>query len=910
MKGAQFTGTVKDAGTMEPVIGALIAVHGEGELKGRIYRTTTDFNGSFVVDKLHPGRYTAKVQYMGYQVSETTFAINGQGENVNQAFLLKTSHQRLNEVVVNAKQDGGSAHVARKIEKNADQIMNVVSAKAIEVSPDITVANVIQRVSGVSLERSNNGDGRFAIIRGMDKRYTYTLINGIKVPSPDNKNRYVPLDIFPAELMERIEVNKTLTPNMEADAIGGSINLVMKNAPDRFLISANAGSGYSQYFFDHSFMKFDKGAINDKSPLDLNGPGYNATSNDFSRGNLDFKKSTAAPYGIFGLTLGDRFLHHKLGVLVGGSYQHTSRGSENTFFKTMTSIKNTPLLQDIIARNLSSNLTRSAVHTKIDYQLNSKNEISLYGLYTNLQNVESRISSDTSLTSTRTGPGTGKVTTLSRSRYQTQYIANVSLQGKHNLLPALSIDWTGSYAKAGSKLPDWVELNTFSAASIENGAPYVSPATLQPFNRIWQHNTDKDLSGYLNVHYKPMVMGKRADFSVGGLYRHKTRENYFNTYTLEPVKTGNPATFPVFENIYHAQYKVANPNGNIDNALNYNSSEDILAYYAQLKFDIDRLQVIGGARVEETKQAFDTRQSDLFQGKTGKLTYTDLLPSIHLKYQLQADQQLRLSVYTAIARPNYFDLIPYVVTATDNFDEAGNPNLKHTTSTNFDLRYEWFPKVIDQFVAGVFYKDIHRPIEFMVNDKGQIQPMNLGNATNKGLELVGVKYFRQFGVSANYTFTLSSIKATGVKNNYNPITNTLNTPNQLIVPVERPLQGQSKHIANLTVFYKQPKAGLDLQLASVYTGSRIVQVSQFADLDYWQRGNVQLDFSAEKKLSEKFGVYIKLQNLLNNPSIVEIRSPYTTPVNGSVPLQKENHNLIVQKDIYGQSFLFGLRYRP
>src|SRR6202012_4989894 len=124
--------------------------------------------------------------------------------------------------------------------RRADIIQNSVSPRAIEISPDLSVANTAQRISGVSLERSTNGEGQYVIVRGMDKRYIYTLVNGIKIPSPDNKNRYVPLDIFPADMLERLEITKSLTPNMEGDAIGGAVNMVMKDAPTKFSINANA----------------------------------------------------------------------------------------------------------------------------------------------------------------------------------------------------------------------------------------------------------------------------------------------------------------------------------------------------------------------------------------------------------------------------------------------------------------------------------------------------------------------------------------------------------------------------------------------------------------------------------------------------------------------------------------------
>jgi outer membrane cobalamin receptor len=124
---------------------------------------------------------------------------------------METASKDLGEVTVRATASGSNDRDARRIEQNATQVMNIVSGRAIEVSPDLTVANVMQRVSGVSIERNSNGDGQYAILRGMDKRYNYTLVNGVKIPSPDNKYRYVPLDLFPADLLDRLEVYKTLT---------------------------------------------------------------------------------------------------------------------------------------------------------------------------------------------------------------------------------------------------------------------------------------------------------------------------------------------------------------------------------------------------------------------------------------------------------------------------------------------------------------------------------------------------------------------------------------------------------------------------------------------------------------------------------------------------------------------------
>ncbi len=181
----------------------------------------------------------------------------------------------LNEVAVTEHVSRETDAAARSAEKNANTTLNAVSAQSIAISPDVLISNVVSRVPGISIDRSNTGDAQHVIIRGMDKQYNTTLINGIKIPSPDNKNRYVPLDIFPAGLVDRLEVYKTLTPDMEGDASGGVVNMVMKTAPDKLVVNGEVGTGYSQIFIDRSFETFDRSTVNSQSPGEVH-PGQPA----------------------------------------------------------------------------------------------------------------------------------------------------------------------------------------------------------------------------------------------------------------------------------------------------------------------------------------------------------------------------------------------------------------------------------------------------------------------------------------------------------------------------------------------------------------------------------------------------------------------------------------------------------
>ena len=209
--------------------------------------------------------------------------------------------------------------------------MNVMAAKTIELSPDMTVANVLQRVSGISLEKSSQGEGKYPIIRGMDKRYNYTLVNGIKIPSPNDKNRYVPMDLFPAELLEKLEVTKALTPDMESDAIGGAMNLVMKNAPGNFFINANVSTGYGMSSASNDFRSFNTGNVMDLPPSRRYGTDYLATPNDFSFKIFDYTDRRPRPDFNAGVSVGNRFFGHRLGVVASVS-SRTVGGSINQLF--------------------------------------------------------------------------------------------------------------------------------------------------------------------------------------------------------------------------------------------------------------------------------------------------------------------------------------------------------------------------------------------------------------------------------------------------------------------------------------------------------------------------------------------------------------------------------------------------
>jgi outer membrane receptor protein involved in Fe transport len=904
--GATIKGIVTNNDTSDPLPGSHIKVSGASHIH------IADLEGKYHVKGLSDGTYTLTAYAEGFLPSDpiSITIINDSIYIVN--FSLTPKYRDLEGVHVKSKIDRESDKAAIRDEKNSDNIINVMSAQKMQLLPDITVANVLQRVSGVTVERTSTGDGRYAIIRGMDQRYNYTLVNGVKIPSPDNKYRYVPMDMFPSELLERLEVVKALTPSMEGDATGGAMNLIMKSAPDSLYISGNASTGMSQMIMDRGYSQFDVNSIALKSPAQSHGTEYHATPSDFNYTNFNYH--TIYPLNkMAGLSIGNRFLKKRLGVMLGGSYQDVYRGSSSMFFvpNSEPGPGNVPRFDDQLLREYSTRTVRTGVHAKIDYNFNRSHSISLYTVYMKMDEMQTRETIDTSLSLGRNGVGTGNVFLFSRSRYQQQSIYNSTLQGSHYLAPTFKVNWSAVYSIAKNNVPDWSEMETTNTVTKDS----ITPTTLKDMNRRWLSNTDRDLTGYLNFTYTPTLFGMPVEFMAGGLYRDKLRQNAYHEYVLTAVSVGGIQ--PTFDgNLGPEDYKFLSAQASMGSPVNpntYTSKEHIIAAYGQLKFELqNKLQILGGIRAEHTYQSFETVMPPTYAlGRAGTISYLDLLPSLHLRYRLNKKQNLRASYYKSICRPGFHEIIPYTINTGETFPEGGNPYLKHSVANNFDLRYELFPRGTEQLLIGVFYKNIQNPIEYSVVKSGTSsllsKPQNFGTAKIFGAEFTALKYWGNFGVSLNYTYIHSEITTNKLyaykDQNGNLVTKTDTTQT-------RPLQGQSPHLANISLLYKNRDKGLDLQIALVYTGKKIILVSGYLGLDYWQRGFAQLDFSAEKKIGKKFSVYCKVNNILNSPVIVEILQPnvYKT---GPYALsnQKRDDRILVQEDYYKQNYLIGLRYK-
>ncbi len=642
------------------------------------------------------------------------------------------------------------------------------------------------------------------------------------------------------------------------------------------------------------------------------------------------------------------FWNNKLGIIFGRKLHQNLYQGNNSFIVVQENTVgespniNTPnqetAFQSSENQQYSSQLNRLGAIASIDYKFDADNTIKLFGTYVQLDQYRVRETQEDTYGgySYQGYRGSFSFDDLTQTRTDLQNIYTVALSGKHNdLFKGFSLDWTAASSQATHKLPDMAEFDTnYGTSPIippnspnqptgNPSEPYASVATgiqntpvmVGNESREWLSNVDKDLDGYLNLHYKSdNIFNRKAEFSIGGMYRHKTRNNFEDKYTLSNTFISGTADPELYTSIPSSTFYFANtqdPYGSYQtSAQDYTFTENVSGIYGMVKYYISsKLDVIFGVRQKTTNQSFDTNEPVTFPGKSGSISYTDLLPSINIKYALTDEQALRAAYFKSILRPSFYDLVPGVDDSQDDafYYHIGNPYLLHTIIDNYDLRYELFPGVFDEFMIGGFYKHIMDPIETSLQQGPggatlYFIPNNpSASAQNFGAELVATKFFGNIGFSVNYTYTNSQITTA----------KSINVQGEIMTREQtRPLQGQAANIGNASLLYRDQKLGIDAQLSVAYTGERIAAVSNYYGLDTWEKPSTYLDFSAQKKLGKHFIIFCKANNLLNTPYELIIKQDNQGNYSGLLKYQHQespNYTTVQYSQFYAR-YALGAKY--
>ena len=884
------TGNIVDRNQQLSLPGATL------KLKPGNHYTVSNQQGKFEFLSVPAGTYTLEVTYIGYQTfsQEVTVAA---GKATDLKLKMEAGGIAGKEVLVIGDRLRGQAKALNQ-QKNNPNITNIVSADQIGRFPDANVGDAIKRIPGITMQ-NDQGEARNIIIRGLAPELNSVSLNGDRIPSAEGDNRRVQMDLIPSDMVQTIEVNKTLTPDMDADAIGGSVNLVTRAAP--------------------------------------NGPRVSATLS----GGVNPIRNKALYTG--GLVLGNRFFNSKLGAVLSASYNNNDYGSDDMEATWSKDDFGNIFVSESEVRKYNVQRIRRSASAALDYKINAKNTIYANAMYNWRDDRENRyrlritdiepeyvdndvINGYVGSVRRETKGGIDNGRNKSR-RLEDQRVQNYSLRGEHLLGSKVDLDWAASFSTASEDRPHerYIEYRAddgpVSLNLSDTRFPLVTANSLtdqdfsfKSLSENHDYTRENELGLKLNLRFPfSVVPGQKGRLRVGGRLRLKDKKRENNFFEYEPINEfGNlaeisnirisgkgyqpgekytPGTFVINTFLGAQQLDDASKFEKSDNpaeylAVNFNAKERITAGYIRWDQDLTKqLSVIAGVRIENTHIDYEgniVAEEEELEGKRKvQNSYTNVLPGITFKYNVNNDLVLRAAVTTSIARPNYYDIAPFVSSIADDAElSAGNPDLKAARALNFDLMAEQYFKSVGILSGGVFYKSISDFIytyrdnaytmEKFAADYKDVstnpipagekwtykQARNGDNVKVYGFEvalqrqldfLPGV--LKGFGVYVNYTYTKS--KADGIYNADGDKRTDVTLP------------GTAPHMFNASLSYESSR--FTARLSGNYTASYLDELGGDDFDDRFYDKQFFLDLNASFKLTKQLRVFGEANNLTNQP---------------------------------------------
>jgi TonB-dependent receptor len=802
--GAQVRGTIAGTATdsnHDILPGAVVKVDPGG------ITASTNQQGEFFINNIAPGTYTVTVSYLGFSDFTTKVTLTAdQGARVDAVLQVATQNE---QIVVTAGRSYGEAEAVNET-RASDTIVNILPAAVITSLPNANVADAIGRLPGVTLER-DEGEGKYVQIRGTEPRLSNLTIDGVVVPSPEGTVRQVKLDTIPAGIIESVQINKTLLPNMDGDAIGGTVNLVTRTAGERPTLSLYGAGGFT--------------------PIINNVPVAEA-----------------------GGTIGQRFGHDKkFGVIVSGSYDYNGRGIDD-FEAVQDAVPGTltPYYNSGVLRQYKYDRTRYGFGGSMDYKINDASLIYVRGLFSEFQDFGHRweyILNTNTDAAIAGGTNTNLPSITTERRVGDFQIANLIVGGNH-VFSKSWFNWGVAVGRArmlkpingGEDITDFVPVSTFTNSNCQydpaatkdkytpqfNAACYAeayNPSNFQLNNIAQVHGLAAQLNlSALASYARNFRVGSHLNtFEFGFKIRnaHKFDNSYLDTFQQNSNVSGS-TTPPVLEsallggfnnpNYYGGSYKFAtnSPSWELGNAYlaahpgdftltttkggnggNFDLVERITTGYFMDTIDISRFRIIAGLRIEGTDDR--TFSFDGSPGGTGVLsikgggTYVTYLPSVTMRMRLDNSSNLRFVYSRALNRPD-----PSVLTQSFTIDcgttpclvSVGNNTLRPEHANNYDLLYERYLTPFGLFQAGFFYKGLSDAVVLTQHGGDATTcppqtpsypnclintPINAGTAYITGFEAAFLYHFTRLpgllsgiGLSANYSYAASQA------NNINP----------------------------------------------------------------------------------------------------------------------------------------------
>ncbi|MEM1127891.1 MAG: TonB-dependent receptor [Bacteroidota bacterium] len=891
---AQSTGTVEgrvsDAGTGDPLPGATIQIVGSAQ------GSATDLEGRYRLTGVPTGAQIFRVSFVGYQSTDTTLTVPA-GQTVELNVALSFGVFEGEEVIVTAQALGQVAAINQQLSSNT--IVNVVSAERIQELPDQNAAESLARLPGIAVQR-DAGEGSKVVVRGLSPRFNAITVNGERIPSTDGTDRSVDLSMLSPDQLSGIEVFKALTPDKDADAIGGTVNFVIGRAPDE------------------------------------------------RRADVRFQTGYASQEEVFGLYRGsalfsDRLFNSRLGILVTGNVQRADRSSDELDASwelvQLPSDENPDGDFDPASLNLGRTL-----ETRDRYGAGLTMDYEALGGFLKYNASFGQTDRDEVRRRKRYGLASGRTNYDIRERELTTQLFTNSLSGTHTA-GRVQLDWRGSYSRSLQRSPFGTELRfrelaAFNADLVEDegleripeGAKNNLAATFLDRSRYEKSRVleaDLTFQGDIQV---PFQFGRQVTgfIKTGGKIRSKDRERdntMFQTGAFDTRDIGldNPDVFdlhtsgePLIGNFIDSEQAFGNfLEGDyafgpvLDDGVAFSFPEQYFEYHdIDLEREVDdyegvetisagyimaeinltpRIMLLPGVRYEHTRTRYSSfalgdggfDDEGIFIGEidriSSKRTYDDWLPMVHLRVKPLSWFDVRLAYTQTLARPDYFNIVPYErVNAFERIVTRGNPDLLHTKAQNYDLFLSFYGNRIGLFSVGLFYKELE-DIDYIKEGVRQIdrdqpffgydfnEPVNAGEtSTVRGFEVdwqANLTWLPGFlsGVvlNTNYTYIDSETFIPLVR-----IERTQTLPPQTVVVDtlrEARIPGQPTHTGNVSLGYE--RGGFSGRLSLVVQDDITDTFGSTELADAFDDLYARWDLALSQRLRSGISLFLNLNNL-------------------------------------------------
>ncbi|MFA5631976.1 MAG: TonB-dependent receptor [Porticoccaceae bacterium] len=814
-------------------------------------------------------------------------------------FLVQAQATDTNSEFVDVIGQAAQLEQALDEQRRANTIKSVVHADAIGQLPDDNAAEALQRIPGLSVER-DQGEGRFVRVRGLGSDLNSVTINGTLVPAPEDDRRAVAMDVLPSELVQSLSVVKTLTPDMDANSLGGTIEVESLSA------------------FDHDGMFYSLGG---------------EASHDDNTGEHSPKLSGAFSdrYSLGSGT--DNF-----GVAAAFSWQEREFGSDNTETGGVWDFDDDNRLEELEQRRYEITRERTGLGLNLDYRPDADSEIWLRSLYSRFKDDEIRQGLVTEFGDPQLAGELGDAEAVRelKAREETQEVMSIVFGGQRQF-GDWNISAQAGYSEASEDSPGGIGNAAFEADDDFSAVGYrdtrkprlIGGEGLYDLNNFmlteveWekQRTTDTEKNFKIDLTRDFYWGAMPSQLAFGGKVSRREKDNDLDVWVYEDFdelgfgddqlnlsrfSRGNvdyglgrfgPAIFErAVKNLIGGLERSDFHDEEESRINDFVIEENIDAAYLMNTLDIDDLRIIAGLRYESTRlkaRGTGLDQDDFVTTRSSN-DYDHWLPGLHAIYQVDDRTQIRAAWTNTVVRPTFGQLFPGFVIDDDEM-EFGNPDLKPLESANFDLGIEHYMGRAGAVSAFLFYKDIDNFI-YTADLAGTadyadfseaITSVNGGSAEVYGLELA---YSQKFDwlpapwngllVNANTTFTHSDADI----EQFDPDLDAMSRRGIS-------LPGQSDITGNFTLGWENDR--LSLRLSANYKSDYLNEVGDPLDSrqDLEVDDQLFIDFSASYFLRDGLQVYFEAQNLTDE----------------SYYVYSGNRSYNAQYEEYGPTFTLGVR---